>query len=485
MISKKLSLTLFLWILIVLGMVGIRRYTMIPKEQARLLRDAMGNKPLADNELRKLAQFFVFQDPELTPRDRELAHWGRELFFETGLSKNGKISCATCHKPELSFTDGKTTAQGLTQRDRNTPTIINSFSSFWFYWDGRTDSLAAQSLNPIEDEGEQGLTRSELAFWILNNSRSDYENLFGPFPKILEKALPFKARPLREHPQVSDGVVRNTMVSADNPKLLSEIGSNELTLSTQQIRQFRQKLRNQSPQKGDVLSVNYWRMNREQRFELDRVFSNVGLAFEAFEKGIVARDSAFDQFIRRWMLSSNPDPRVHFSEKFNFSEFLGFQIFLGKGACHVCHSGPYFKDNQFHNIGLPQSQAPFDLGRSLGVLTVKKDRFNCQGIFSKDSSRQKSESCRDLNFLDSETPEAIGSFKTPTLRNVAETAPYMRDGRLKTLREVLEHYNKMETHSGVGFREETLKPLNLSEHEIAALEDFLRSLSSRVEDLNL
>jgi hypothetical protein len=61
----------------------------------------------------------------------------------------------------------------------------------------------------------------------------------------------------------------------------------------------------------------------------------------------------------------------------------------------------------------------------------------------------------------------------------------MRDGRLRTLREVLEHYNKMETHSGVGFREETLKPLNLSEHEIAALEDFLRSLSSRVEDLNL
>lgn len=468
----------------VVGLVAVRFWIIQPASQEMLLKEATGNGALDFVKMQRTARTFQAEAPHLDDTDRKRAVLGRALFFDTDLSKNGKIACASCHKPDKSFTDGRSKAVGLSERPKNTPTLINSFTSFWFYWDGRTDSLASQSLNPLEDEAEHGFSRAELAQIIFKKYRSQYETLFGRLPADLITKLRLPAKPTKEVTSVSDNVIRFAIASTVNPKLIRDLGSLSFQSTQAQLRQYRSKLSYHSDQDPQsVSSINYNQLTEPEKKQLNQVFANIGLSIEAFEKGIVAIESPFDAFIQRWSRSSDPKPQAHFSKDFGFKEFLGFQLFLGKASCHTCHTGPYFKDNQFHNIGLPSVDDSLDLGRSQGIKTVKSDPFNCQGAFFNSPTRRRSESCKDLSFLDSETPEAIGAFKTPTLRNIAETAPYMRDGRFSNLRQVLEHYNRMDTHSGVGFREETLKPLNLSETELEALKSFLESLSSPVKEL--
>ena len=92
----------------------------------------------------------------------------------------------------------------------------------------------------------------------------------------------------------------------------------------------------------------------------------------------------------------------------------------------------------FHNIGLPFPQgSKFDQGRSLGTLQVVEDAFNCLGEFSDASA----EECVELRFIKLEGDELVGAFKVPSLRNVANTAPYMHNGDFPDLEAVIRHYN--------------------------------------------
>jgi len=476
------------WILLIVGLVfslvAFRIFILLPQKQEALIKSALGVSELSFLKLQEQAKSFKVVLPNPRSDEVKRAQLGRKLFFDTALSNNGKIACASCHKPELSFTDGLAKAIGMSPRARNTPTLINSYSSFWFYWDGRVDSLAAQSLNPLEDDAEHGFSRTEVARHIFKKYRNEYETLFGEIPESFIRSLPAIAKPLKQAPPVSAKMIRLAMVSQTDPRILKNFGNRTAEISSEQVSQYREKLFSVFPKNemGEA-DKNFENLPKQQKMFLNSLFANVGLCFEAYEKGIVAVESHFDVFVKKWIESENPDPRIHFSKAFGIQEFLGFQLFLGRGACQNCHTGAQFKDNQFHNIGLPQEN-PFDLGRSQGILIAQNDPFNCRGIFSKTAeNRSQSESCQDLVYLNSETPEAIGAFKTPTLRNIAQTGPYMRDGRFETLRQVLEHYNRMENHSGVGFREETLKPLHLTQAELFALEAFLKSLSSEVREL--
>jgi len=150
-------------------------------------------------------------------------------------------------------------------------------------------------------------------------------------------------------------------------------------------------------------------------------------ALTAYERSLVSPETRFD----RWVAGDN----TALTEQ----EFKGFDIFVGKGGCVSCHGGWRFTDDTFHDVGLPGK----DLGR--GALT----------------------------------PGAPGlpEFKTPSLREAARTAPYMHDGSLATLEEVVGHYA-----GGVVNRPSLaptlIKDLKLSEDEKAALVAFLRTLSS-------
>lgn len=154
----------------------------------------------------------------------------------------------------------------------------------------------------------------------------------------------------------------------------------------------------------------------------------IAKAIATFERTILSGNAPYDQFQAGKKTALSPSAQQ------------GMKLFFGKAHCSACHSGPNFTDNSFHNIGvgIGKDGKPRDVGR----------------------------------YQVSKLPEDTGAFKTPTLREIARTAPYMHDGSLKTLEEVIEHYNK----GGVKNPQldEEIFPLNLTAAEKKDLLTFLK-----------
>ncbi|MGB8168609.1 MAG: cytochrome c peroxidase [Chthoniobacteraceae bacterium] len=205
----------------------------------------------------------------------------------------------------------------------------------------------------------------------------------------------------------------------------------------------------------------------------DRLLSHFGKVIEAYERRIVSTDAPFDRFVE--MLRSGKVRTAPISE----SAQRGLQLFVGRGRCVLCHAGPNFSDGEFHNLGLPG--ALVDQGRFAGIMDVREDRFNGLGAFSDDRSPETNIKLRYLTVK----PNHLGEFKTPTLRNVAQTAPYMHHGHFATLREVLDFYSELPGETVFGHREETLQPRHFTEGEKADLEAFLHTLTGAPLDDSL
>ena len=156
---------------------------------------------------------------------------------------------------------------------------------------------------------------------------------------------------------------------------------------------------------------------------------------------------------------------------FSDQETQGLRLFIGDGGCTNCHNGPLLTDNYFHNTGVPAVPGlPEDLGRSVATAQVLEDPFNCLGKYSDAGP----DDCVELQYLASGGHDLIRAYKSPSLRGVADRAPYMHAGQFGTLSDVLEHYNTAPT-APAGHSE--IAPLSLTADEIAALEAFLKALS--------
>ena len=150
-------------------------------------------------------------------------------------------------------------------------------------------------------------------------------------------------------------------------------------------------------------------------------------------------------------------------------EVAGLKLFIGKANCTQCHNGPLFTNNEFHNTGVPAAPAlPVDRGRMTGSKGVLSDEFNCRSKWS-----DARDACKELEFMAVASHEQERAFKVPSLRNVAERAPYMHAGQLGSLTDVLVHYNRAPA-APAGHTE--LKPLKLNARELRQLEAFLRTL---------
>ncbi len=151
----------------------------------------------------------------------------------------------------------------------------------------------------------------------------------------------------------------------------------------------------------------------------------VAQAIAAYERTIISRNTPFDRFLRGDKKSLSP------------AAARGMRLFYGQARCFVCHKGPNLTDNGFHNVGVPSS----DPGRR-NVTGRKEDQ---------------------------------GKFKTPTLREIATTAPYMHNGHFKTLKEVVKHYNfGGVTDAPNDYRDELLEVLYLGEDQVDDLVTFLK-----------
>ena len=140
---------------------------------------------------------------------------------------------------------------------------------------------------------------------------------------------------------------------------------------------------------------------------------------------------------------------------------------------HQCHNGPLLTSNEFHNTGVPpRPELASDHGRLAGATAVLNDEFNCRSQWSDARER-----CSELEFIVTGEHTLDRAYKVPSLRNVAERAPYMDAGQFATLADVLDHYNRAPA-AATGHSE--LRPLRLKAVELRQLEAFLRTLSGPV-----
>ncbi|MDH3273163.1 MAG: hypothetical protein OEM64_03940 [Gammaproteobacteria bacterium] len=353
--------------------------------------------PWTKAEIDVLRSLWITSLPPLAPdptnavaANPRAAKLGQQLFFDTRMSANGVVSCASCHQPQRRFTDGLPKGQGVASSKRNTRSIVGVAYSPWLYWDGRKDSLWSQALAPLEDPNEHGSDRVKVVELVTQSPeyREDYEILFGVFDPAADGAI-------------------------------------------------------------------------------DTAFANVGKAIAAFERLLMPSPSRFDDYVEA-LLDGNEDGQA---AALSTDEILGLQLFIGEAGCTQCHNGPLLTNNEFHNTGVISfpGEVP-DKGRVAGVREVLADPFNCSGNHSDSAEAE----CTELRYARTGA-ELIGAFRTPSLRNLENTEPYMHKGQFNTIAETLRHYNEAPP-AMIGHNE--AKPLGLSRRQLQQIEAFLGSLAA-------
>lgn len=336
---------------------------------------------------------------------------GRSLFSDTRLSANGQVSCASCHQSDHGFTDALPTGRGVGTGNRRTMPVTPAVFSPWQFWDGRADSLWAQALGPVENPAEHGFTRTEVVRVLAAYYREPYEALFGPLPDLSDEArFPIRAAP-----------------------------------------------------GGDDAAKAAWAaMSPEDQATIDRAYVNFGKSIAAFERTLKVQPTRFDAYVAGVLGKGRQAP-------LSADEVAGLRLFLGKGQCANCHNGPMLSNHGFANTGVPaRADLPADIGRSAGIRSALADPFNCKGAYS-----DAPKSCDELEFAVVGGHEQVRAYKVPSLRGVAQRAPYMHAGQFASLEAVLDHYSRAPRAPD---GESEIQPANLTPKERREIVAFLHTL---------
>jgi len=352
--------------------------------------------------------------------NEEAIAFGQKLFFSHSLSPNA-IACSTCHTPNIGFADGLQQSFGADVTNRHSPTLFDVAHQTWFRWDGGCDSLWCQAIGPLEASNEMNGSRTFVVSALYGDAslKEDYERIFGPLPDIA--GVDLSAKPTSES----------------------------------------------SPEN------NLWMaLEESQQEDITATMVNVTKSIAAFEATIQSGPTPFDDFVDTFMDDTilEEDALAMLTPE----EEIGLRLFVGEGRCHLCHNGPTLSNDSFHNIGLGTREwlADTDIGRYDGITMLQTSEFNSSGFWSDAPNGLRSQRVDRLV----QSTEQLGQYKTPTLRNLFQTAPYMHGGHFDTLDEVLEHYSKLEESTLQGHSDETLKPLNWTSKEKEAVIAFLRLL---------
>ena len=297
--------------------------------------------------------------PDDNPPTAETIALGRRLFYDTRLSVDSTVSCASCHQPAMAFSDGKRVSEGVQKQKgtRNAPSLLNVAYRQGFFWDGRSASLEAQSEEPVKNPLEMAHSLRGVEERLASDSSygAAFEHAFG----------------------------------------------------------------------AEAIS-----------------YAAVAKAIAAFERTLLCGNSPFD----RYFYGHDPNALSESAKR-------GFEIFRNPGGanCATCHTigekYALFTDNKFHNTSVGGEDAsgnPLDLGRY--IITKSEDDK--------------------------------GAFRTPSLRNVALTAPYFHNGSRVTLEDVIGFY--IRGGNPLRHRDKEIQPLWLSGEERADLVEFLKSLTGQM-----
>jgi len=320
---------------------------------------------------------FLPGDNKMTP---ERVALGRKLYFDQRLSRDGTVSCATCHDVTRGFTDQRKVSEGIQNQlgRRNAPTTLNVALLQTLFLDGRSPTLDHQAKMPIINPIEMGM---------------------------------------------ADGEAAVKAISAD-------------------------------PEYQQAFQKAY---GREPNYE------DIGRAIAAFERTLIFTNSPFSRFLK-----GDADAISEEAKK-------GWTLFNGKARCVTCHqmspSNPLGTDNRFHNIGVSARHQDFEslAGKALKALSEDPSE---EALDQLALNTDMSELGR---FMVTKNRSDIGAFRTSILLNIGITSPYMHDGSMNTLWDVMDHYNKGGEPNP--FLDGGMEPLELSEDEINQLVAFLFTMT--------
>jgi cytochrome c peroxidase len=414
------------------------------------------------------------------------------------------ISCASCHDLGRAGVDVASTpgnvSEGAGWTDVNALATVNSAYAHLFFWNGRADSLWALAAAVAESPTTMNGNRLHTAWVIADLYRDQYDAIFASGASATPRPLPIPAstsacaiQQIVDASGASDGEC-GVVGGACAP----ECRRDEATGSC-----WPRFPLNGKPgtipgcQPGDArepFGDAYDCMDPADQKAIDWVLVNWAKTLEAFEYVLTSTGSAFDQFIADGPRSSLIDESAR----------RGAQLFVGKASCIDCHATPLLTDGAFHDIGVAQvgpdvptvadciagaacdcvagkkclPWGEFDgLTRLAGdaALGVAGSKMLRTSIFSDDPG----DTSRAADVARAPTAAMKGAWRTPSLRNVALTAPYMHDGRYATLEDVVAHYNRGGDPDAVGTRDVRIKPLLLTDDEQTDLVAFLRTLTGR------
>ncbi len=295
--------------------------------------------------------------PQSAAPDPQQAALGKVLFYDPILSANDDLSCASCHHPDMGFSDGKPVSVGAHGEDlrRNAPSLWNVAYATSLFWDGRAKSLEEQMLTPLTNENEMAANPEELV--------------------------------------------------------------------------------------AQLAAIPAYQAQFEAAFKDGVTIANVSTAIAAFERTLVSHNSPFDQYAAGNFTALTPAQR------------RGFNVFRSaQTRCFECHTWPTFTNNTFNVLGVPDTNP---LQPDLGQVEIVNG------------------------------PDSTRSFRTPGLRNVGLSAPYMHNGVFTTLDEVVDFYAK---GGGPAFGvdvapDEFLQGFTISDQQKSDLVAFLYALSDEPSDL--
>ena len=314
---------------------------------------------------------------DANPLTRAKIELGRQLYFDTRLSADNDVSCASCHHPDEGYARHTQFGIGIDGQKggRNSPSSYNRILSGPQFWDGRAASLEEQAVGPIANPIEMGNTHPNCVKTLkaIPGYVKQFDAVFGP-----------------------EGLTIETVGKA--------IASFERCLVT-------------GPSEYDYYE-SFQRYTRMEQEDLDDLKDDDPNAYKQYEalKRAVSRNSMSASAIR--------GRKLFFSKEVN---------------CSACHVGANLSDEKYHNLGIGMDKENPDLGR----YEVTKDE--------KDK----------------------GAFKTPTIRNVALSSPYMHDGSMATLEETVEHYAKGGTPNK--WLSDKIKKIKMTKQDKRDLVEFMRA----------
>ena len=391
--------------------------------------------------------------PPLDPSNRvagnaDAKRLGQRLFFDMSLSgpllegdndgtsgslglegEAGRVSCAGCHLPQANFVDTRSPHQQISLAAqwtrRRTPTLLEVGFAPLLNWDGRRDSIWSQAIGVFESDQEFNSSRLFIARQVLAAYGAEYTALFGAPP-----ALDDTARFPSLSPEKAGCVERRTAAG-----IVLECHGKP----------------------GD--GAEYDGMEPDAQAAVTEVTVNAAKAIAAYVADLRCGASRFDA----WLDGD--------ATALTESEVRGARLFVGRGECASCHSGPNLTDGEFHNVGL--SPAPVavafvdsnDRGAAEGIPLLADDPLSTRGPFS--------DGVRDV--VPAPSTEHEGAFRTPTLRCLLGQPSFFHTGQMRSLEQAVSFFDRGGDPAGYpGVNE--LRRLNLTDEERADLVAFLGAL---------